>query len=193
MARTVSQGAGSQGAGSQGARGPIRLESLEHDPASAPHPRLAAAYAAWKAAPKVEGIPLRRSVSPERVPDAVGQIGIVDVLPTGEFRYRMFGSALVAALGYDATGRLTSELEPPEYAALITRQYQAVVSARRPILHEVRTQGEKSRTLRYFRLTAPLTLGDGRVDQLWMTVAMLGSFGEEVFSPQITALFRPRD
>ncbi len=183
MARTVSQGP----------RGPIQLESLEHDPATAPHPRLAAAYAAWEAVPKVEGIPLRRSVSPELVPDVLGQVGIVDVLPTGEFRYRMFGSALVAALGYDATGRLTSELDPPEYATLITRQYQAVVSARRPILHEVRTRGENARTLRYFRLTAPLTLNDGRVDQLWMTVAMLGSFGEEVFSPQVTPLFRPRD
>ena len=183
MARTVSQGP----------KGPIQLESLEHDPTTAPHPRLAAAYAAWEAAPKVEGIPPRRAVSPERVPDVLGQVGIVDVLPTGEFRYRMFGSALVAALGYDATGRLTSELDPPEYAELITRQYRAVVSARRPILHEIRTQDAASRTLRYFRLTAPLTLGDGRVDQLWMTVAMLGSFGEEVFSPQVSALFRRRD
>ncbi|GHD43091.1 hypothetical protein GCM10017083_08780 [Thalassobaculum fulvum] len=188
MARTVSQGAGSEGT-----RGPVRLESLEHDPAMAPHPRLAAALAAWEAAPKVDGIPLRRSVSPELVPDAVGQIGIVDVLPTGDFRYRLFGSALVAALGYDATGRLTSELDPPEYAELITRQYRAVVTARRPILHEIRTQGSEARMLRYFRLTAPLTLGDGRVDQLWMTVAMLGSFGEEVFNPRVTALFRPRD
>lgn len=172
---------------------PIRFESITHDPAAVAHPRLAAAHAAWQAAPRVAGIPQRQSVAPEQTSDALGQIGIVDVLPTGEFRYRMFGSALVGALGYDATGWRTVDLKPPEYAAVITRQYQEVVAARRPILHEIRSSGRSQHEYRYFRLTLPLTLGDGRVDQLWMTVAMLGSFGEEVFQPAATPFFRPRD
>lgn len=172
---------------------PIRFEATAHDPATAPHPRLAAAYAAWDAAPKVDGIPQRGSMAPELVPDALGQIGIVDVLPDGEFRYRMFGMALVGALGYDATGWRTADLKPPQYAALITGQYREVVAARRPILHEIRSPGRSTGDHRYFRLTAPMTLGDGRVDQLWMTVAMLGSFGEEVFQPVITPFFRTRD
>ncbi len=171
----------------------VRFESLAHEPASAPHPRLGAAYAAWEAAPKVGGIPTRQAIALERIPDIFGQIGIVDVLADGAFRYRMFGSALVGAIGYDATGKLTSELRPPEYAELITRQYREVVAARRPMLHEIRGLGVADRSFSYFRLTAPLTLTDGRVDQLWMTVAMLGSFGEEVFRPADTSLFRRRD
>lgn len=172
---------------------PIRFETTMHDPATAPHPRLTAAYAAWEAAPKIDGIPLRRSLAPELVPDAIGHIGIVDVTPEDEFRYRMFGIALVGALGYDATGWRTVDLKPPQYAALITGQYRGVVAMRRPVLHEIRSPGRSTRDHRYFRLTAPMTLSDGRVDQLWMTVAMLGSFGEEVFQPVITPFFRTRD
>lgn len=171
----------------------VRFEAFAHDPASAPHPRLAAAFQAWSEAPKLGGIPMRASLALERMPDALGQIGIVDVLPAGEFRYRMFGSGLVGAVGYDATGWRTTDLRPPAYAALITRQYQEVVAARRPILHEVRGAGPGSGDYRYFRLTAPLTLSDGRVDQLWMTVALLGTFGREVFLSDGSPFFRSRD
>jgi hypothetical protein len=171
----------------------VRFETFAHDPASAPHPRLVAAYDAWMEAPKLGGIPLRQSLALERMPDALGQVGIVDVLTTGEFRYRMFGSGMVGALGYDATGWRTVDLKPAAYAALITRQYQEVVAARRPILHEVRGAGQDVGEYRYFRLTAPLTLSDGRVDQLWMTVALLGTFGREVFLSDGSPFFRSRD
>lgn len=173
--------------------GPLRFESTAHDPSDSPHPRLAAAFAAWDSAPKVDGIPRRQSLAPELVPDAIGHIGLVDVLPGGAFRYRLFGSVLVAALGYDATGRCTDDLTPPEYAALITAQYRDVVAARRPILHEISSSGQRPGSYRYFRLTSPLTTDDGRVDQLWMTVAMLGSFGEEIFQADVTSLFHSRD
>ncbi|MEQ8863577.1 MAG: hypothetical protein RIC54_09170 [Thalassobaculum sp.] len=171
----------------------VRFEAASHDPATAPHARLTAAYQAWMDAPKVDGIPLRRSLALERIPDAMGQVGIVDVLPSGDFRYRMFGSVLVGALGYDATGWLTTDLKPATYAQIVTRQYQEVVAARRPILHELRGGSAEMNENRYFRLTAPLTLSDGRVDQLWMTVALLGSFGREVFLSVGTSFFRPRD
>ncbi len=171
----------------------VRFEAASHDPVTAPHARLVAAYQAWMDAPKVDGIPLRNSLALERIPDAVGQIGIVDVLPDGGFRYRMFGSALVGALGYDATGWLTVNLRPAAYADLITRQYQEVVTERRPILHELRGGFDDSSEHRYFRLTAPLTVSDGRVDQLWMTVALLSSFGREVFLSAGSSFFRTRD
>lgn len=172
---------------------PLRFDTVAHDAANAPHRRLAAAYEAWMQAPKIDGIPTRDSLVIERVPDAIGQIGIVDVLATGEFRYRLFGSGMVGALGYDATGWLTTDLKPPGYARVITRQYKEVVAARRPILHEIVGTGLDSSDCRYFRLTAPLTLGDGRVDQLWMTVALLGSFGRDVFLSGGTPFFRSRD
>ena len=167
--------------------------TVSHDPASAPHPRLLAAHDAWERAPKVDGVPPRSALELERVPDALGQIGIVDVLASGEFRYRMFGSALVGALGYDATGWRSADLRPPAYADLITRQYQEVVAARRPLLHEIRSAVPGAPEYRYFRLTAPLTLGQGGVDQLWMTVALLGTFGREVFLSDGSPFFRPRD
>ncbi len=169
------------------------FESVSHDPSSAPHARLLSAYGAWERAPKVDGVPPRSALELERMPDALGQIGIVDVLASGEFRYRMFGSALVGALGYDATGWRTVDLRPPPYADLITRQYQDVVAARRPLLHEIRSASPGAAEYRYFRLTAPLTLGQGTVDQLWMTVAMLGSFGREVFLSDGSPFFRSRD
>jgi hypothetical protein len=170
----------------------VDFESVSHDPATAPHLRLIAAYQAWLAAPKVDGVALRDALDLQRMPDSTGQVGIVDVLHTGEFRYRLFGTGLVGALGYDATGWRTVDLKPPRYASLITRQYQQVTRERRPILHEVRQSGEDDAP-RYFRLTAPLTLADGRVDQLWMTVALLGSFGSEVFLSDGSPFFRSRD
>ena len=170
-----------------------RFDSVTHDPLSAPHPRLLSAYDAWERAPKIDGLPQRSALELERMPDAIGQIGIADVLASGEFRYRMFGSAMVGALGYDATGWRTVDLLPPACGDLITRQYQDAVAARRPLLHEIRSTMPGAEAFRYFRLTAPLTLGQGTVDQLWMTVAMLGSFGREVFLSVGSPFFRSRD
>lgn len=171
-----------------------RFGFLTHDPGSnAPHPRLHAAFETWIKAPDVDGIALRREISIESVRDAIGHVGIADVLPDGTFRYRLFGSSLVAALGYDATGWLTSALRPPAYAEMVTTQYRAVIAARRPLLHEIRTSRHDMKDIRYFRLTAPLTLGSGRIDQLWMTVAMIGSFGKEVFMPEDRAFLSLED
>lgn len=172
---------------------PADFESVEHDAAATDLPRLRAAHAAWEAAPKVDGVPVRQAVELERVPDIIGQVGIADVLADGDFRYRMFGSALVGALGYDMTGRLVSDLAPPAYAALVGEQYRQVVARRRPLLHEVRHRATDGTILSYFRLTAPLTLGDGRVDQLWMTVAQLGSFSAGAFGPPSQTFYEPRD
>lgn len=160
----------------------MRFRSVTHEPGKlALPPRLAAACEAWHAAPKSSGIARRDAIALESVEGAIGHIGIAEVLPDGAFRYRLFGSALVAAIGYDATGWQTSELKPPAYAEIVTAQYREVVAARRPLLHEIRSDAGP---IRYLRLTAPLTLGEGGVDQLWMTVAMIGSFGKEVFTPE---------
>ncbi|WP_420405938.1 hypothetical protein [Nisaea sp.] len=172
----------------------VRFRSHTRNPGSVALPgRLRAALEAWSAAPKAGGIALRRMIALESVEDAIGHIGIADVLPGGTFRYRLFGSALVAALGYDATGWRTDALTPPAYAEMVTRQYREVVAARRPLLHEIRSSREDVKEYRYVRLTAPLTLGDGGVDQLWMTVAMIGSFGKEVFMPEDRAFLTLRD
>ena len=172
----------------------VEFEYQTLDQIPEPVPRLTAAYAAWSAASKVDGIARRQDIEIETIRDAIGHVGIVDVLRDGQFRYRLFGSGLVAALGYDATGRLSSDLTPASYAAVITAQYGEVVARRAPVVHETRNMRSAAVVSRYFRLTIPLTLGSGSIDQLWMTVAMLGSFGAKSFvAPTLPALLSRKD
>jgi hypothetical protein len=139
----------------------------------APHPRLRAALIDWQRGPRAGTLldARRLSISEDLRPWS----GIAEV---GEdkrtFTYRFIGDAACAAFGQDFTSRPVHELEPPEYAAIVARQYTEAVTARRPLIHAVWSSDAPSDV--YYRLTVPMSDGGARVTQLWLVVANLRRF-----------------
>ena len=70
---------------------------------------------------------------PEDLQPWLGRFTIVERVPeTGDFRYRLFGMQLAEAIGRDLTGKTFDEW-PPNEAAVLREQTEAVLEARTPL------------------------------------------------------------
>lgn len=55
-------------------------------------------------------MPRRADIDPVQIPAHLPHIFMLDVLPNGDYRYRLMGTALVEGTGRDVTGRLLSDV-----------------------------------------------------------------------------------
>jgi hypothetical protein len=78
--------------------------------------------------------------------EAISFISVVDVLESGEFKYRFWGTGHVEVKGYDYTGGAPLDHEPPEYGRIIDGEYQAVRDSGRPMafIHDIRPLLDRS-------------------------------------------------
>ena len=125
--------------------------------------------ASWLDLPKHPNtdIPHYRSFDIVEFWDAVGQCVYLDVVDEGkDFRYRVYGSFLAQAVGYDMTGRLLSEFPFTRRDAVVFyAAYQAVCVRSEPIYteHNPRLKFENGT---WSRLTLPFAGDDGKVARL---------------------------
>jgi hypothetical protein len=80
--------------------------------------------------------PCRADVDPVELRMHLPNIFMVDVLDGGvDFRYRLIGTAIVAGLGRDSTGKRLSELyrDRPKVLARLLERFNLVVTQRRPV------------------------------------------------------------
>ena len=89
----------------------------------------------WQAKRGARFAPRRADIDPAEIPAHLPHLFMVDVLPGGEYRYRLVGSELVSRTGRDATGHILSELHAgrPEVLALLKARFDQVVAARAPV------------------------------------------------------------
>lgn len=148
---------------------PIEFETQELPMTQIQGPAFQECLGHWQAARNGRSMPARRDVHPESIRAAIGFVGMVDILRSAgglDFRYRMFGSLMAAAIGNDFTGRMVGQIEPASYAAMLRRSYTEAAFARAPRYHRVCfTHGEKQRI--YFRLLLPLADDGETPDRLW--------------------------
>jgi hypothetical protein len=73
-------------------------------------------------------MPCKRDVDPTEMPrELLPSLQIIDVIDGGErFRYRLVGTALVAAYGEEFTGKCSDELLCGERLRFINELYRAV-------------------------------------------------------------------
>ena len=88
-----------------------------------------------KAAGRV--MPCRADLDPTEIPLLLPHLMLVDVLPSGRYRYRLIGTENAREHGINATGRFLDEVLPgPEYQVHVLALYDECVRRRRPLYSE---------------------------------------------------------
>lgn len=109
-------------------------------------------------------VPNYRSVDPAAIRPALGFVMILDAIDRGQdFRYRLFGSSIARASGFDMTGRLLSSHPSSvyviEFAIAATR---ACIQRRLPLYTDRQPAGAKE-TMRWPRLVLPMSDDGGSI------------------------------
>ena len=99
--------------------------------------RLQQLYAYWRNRAAGRPLPARGDLDPIDIPLLLPYVMLVDVLPSGRYRYRLIGTENHREHGVNATGRHLDEVLPgPEYCAHVIALYDECVRARRPLYSE---------------------------------------------------------
>ncbi|MBL8705340.1 MAG: PAS domain-containing protein [Rhodospirillales bacterium] len=120
---------------SAGARPAIRDARIIASPAT---PEIQALAAYWESKRQGRMAPRRADIDPGDIRSHMPNLLLLDVLPDGDYRYRLVGTALAAGPGRNATGRRISEVfgDQPEVVRLFTARLDQVVASRAPLFSE---------------------------------------------------------
>lgn len=73
---------------------------------------LMAAFDYWARQSAGRLLPRRRDIDPVDIPNLLSILMLVEVLPSGRYRYRLIGTENADAFGMNATGRHLDEVLP---------------------------------------------------------------------------------
>ena len=117
----------------------------------------------WHAACGAQAMPPKTAVTPESLRRWLGDLSLVERVGD-DFRYRVYGTNLAQAAGFDLTGRLMSAAFPPAVARFYADQYELVTRERRPLFSLNTRPLHMDVTARTWqRLVLPLSDVDGAI------------------------------
>ncbi|MDP6833172.1 MAG: PAS domain-containing protein [Alphaproteobacteria bacterium] len=120
----------------------------------------------WTALPHGQSLPLSSAVDPMGMKAALGHIMLLEVVDDGwDFRYRVYGSAIAARSGFDATGKLVSELPIAPMAPFFMATYRACIE-RGAHLFARHVPPAEIQVVSWDRLILPLEDGAGQINRL---------------------------
>lgn len=125
-------------------------------------------YLYWASKVSWAQVPSREDLSPLEIPRFLPFLGLVDFLRTsGEFRYRLIGTAITDVSGKDATGAIVGGKDDPspfgrlDEAAFAEGAHQTrIIYSRRKLI------SLDGRAFRFDRLALPLRGKSGSIDML---------------------------
>lgn len=153
---------------------PLRFTSTEVALDALQEPSLKRLLDLWREKCAGRGMPARRDILPEEMRFLLGRILVLDVLHDPlRFRFRLVGTSLVEAVGFNPTGKLTTETGPRTYMLEVERHYAEAARRAEPVCHrivfeQVLLDRPMPATLQrdYLRLLLPLSEDGARVDQV---------------------------
>jgi hypothetical protein len=99
--------------------------------------RLTAVFDYWLGKATGLRLPRRRDIDPVDIPKLLPILMIVEVLPSGRYRYRLIGTENAEAFGMNATGRYLDEVLPgPAYKSHVLALYDECVHSCRALYSE---------------------------------------------------------
>ncbi|HYC01801.1 MAG TPA: hypothetical protein VED40_00820 [Azospirillaceae bacterium] len=118
------------------------------------------------------GFPVPKSAfRPEDLsPSLLPRLCLLEALPDGEFRFRLFAAALAAAYGEDLTGRLLRHAVTGEPTDAVHRIYRETVASGQPRVTRTRVR-TSSLPMTYDRVICPLADEAGAVR--WVLVLLV--------------------
>ena len=112
-------------------------------------------------------MPRRADIDPLELRDCLGNLCLIDV--TGDtpprFRFRLDGSVIALATGFDLTGKFVDEVPDAAYREFMTSIYERVVQTRAP-LFLVNEEDWKGYDIRMTSVTLPLSSDGTSVDAI---------------------------
>lgn len=129
-------------------------------------PVLGPAYAYWRSKCRNGTVPRRRDIDPTEIPRLLPYLLITELVDGGtRLRYRLAGTAVVAAYGGELTGRYCDEVCPPERRASVTANYRLICERKQPLLLRHRYLSTRKVPLVCHRLVMPLSEDGKAVNQ----------------------------
>lgn len=127
-------------------------------------------YDYWHVRRGTNGLAPRCAIDPLEMPRAVlPQVMITEVMPGEDrprYRYRLVGTGMVEAAGFDPTWRFLDEVLPGSYGTYVLELYDEMIRARRPLYSEsdyVALGAPQSTERTTQRLMLPMADEDGEV------------------------------
>ena len=122
-------------------------------------PILGPALEHWIGKCGTRSMPRKRDIDPTEIPRSVlPHLQIIDVIDGGaRFRFRLIGSALVAARGNDCTGKYAEEILPDDRLRLALRVYRTVCETKAPLFSRNRYYTPRRNDLFANRIYMPLS------------------------------------
>lgn len=152
----------------------MRSVPLALDGADEPSFKQLIAY--WQRKHRGTKLPARRDIDPAELKPILAQLLLIDVLREPlDFRYRLAGTLSYDIFGYDLTGKRVRDIEPAEWAEMVWRSLEAIVSTREPqyVRLDFETPEGNRRSYRVVRL--PLADDGETVD----CIVLMSDFGLE--------------
>jgi hypothetical protein len=167
---------------------------LDHDPDL--DPVLAGALSYRRRKRGSRAMPRRRDVDPTEIPLLLPHLQLIEAAEGGtRFRYRLTGTALVAAFGKEYTGKYLDELFAGEELAYATRVYATVRTERRPVFLRNRYSTTRDVAMAANRLYMPLSDDGVSVNMIlgaltfeWGRGASAGSLAGALLDPATAAI-----
>ncbi|HEV8392370.1 MAG TPA: PAS domain-containing protein [Dongiaceae bacterium] len=139
------------------------IEELRAD--TVVHPKIRRMHDYWLAKRAGRPMPSRADVDPFELRDCLGNLCLVEV--TGDtparFRFRLDGSNLVLATGFDMTGKFLDQMPDAKYREFVTAIYERAVATRAPVF-VINQEDWKGYDLQVTSVTLPLSTDGIRVD-----------------------------
>jgi hypothetical protein len=143
---------------------PIVIWSPTMEQLSSDTLRVLLAY--WTRLPRGSTLPLASAVDPLEMSGALGYIMLMDVEDDGwDYRFRVFGSFIAEWAGFDATGKLISQLPVRPLAQFFIATYRACLERLEPMFTE-HVPPSDVHTNNWQRLILPLEDGNGSINRI---------------------------
>jgi hypothetical protein len=134
--------------------------------------------ARWSACPEGAALPSVGSIDALELEPALGHIILLDPVESGrDFRFRLYGTAIVAVSGFDLSRRLLSQHPASGYVVEFTVAATRAALRRRLPLYTTRRPVGAQDTRKWLRLAIPFADAAGTVARLLVGTVALRSDG----------------
>lgn len=149
----------------------IQAAELDLDQGLALYPDLVEALSYWQGKRGERFAPSRQDIDPLEIPALLPRIMLADVewgdSAPADFLYRLSGTGIRDAHGFDLTALRPSDLRPPAYGEMVFGHYCIAVERREPLAHVLALQTNRVQRS-YARIILPLSADGEKVTMLMM-------------------------
>jgi hypothetical protein len=157
-------------------------------------PRLLDLYSFWLGNQHDGAIPNKAKFTPEALRPWLGNLTLIEIEATSQYRYRLYGTNFLVRFGVEMTAKTVDSL-PSEQASLIRNDYDLVIKHRKPLARRythdfaimvINYQSDCTETQTWERLILPLSDDEGNIKYLLVGAYEISTKGTIPLSVQGT-------